>query len=100
MCSTLVAGGNFQNFQDGDTWLETWQAAAEQCGAPVAPHDGSRPAAGAMMMLRARSRSAAIGSHIGLPRTVNGADLPNVAVPESVTYDVLSFDSGEMTIDY
>jgi hypothetical protein len=68
------------------------------CGAPLAPHDGS--AAGVW-----RNDDAAgiltisgLGSHIGLPRTVNGGDLPTVAVPESVTYDVLSFDLGEMTI--
>ena len=34
--------GSFQNFQEGETWVEPWQgAAAEGCGAPVAPHDGS-----------------------------------------------------------
>ena len=25
----------------GSTWLESWQ---EECGTPVAPHDGSNPA--------------------------------------------------------
>jgi hypothetical protein len=29
---------------------------------------------------------------------VNGGDLPIVAVPEAVTYDLLSFDLGTMTI--
>ena len=92
------AGGAFQNFQEGETWLEDWQAGSEICGAPVAPHDGSTAgewrnddAAGTLTI-------SGLGSHIGLPRTVNGGDLPTVAVPESVTYDVLSFDLGEITI--
>lgn len=38
------ADGTFQNVLQGSTWLETWQAAAEGCGAPVAPHDGSNAA--------------------------------------------------------
>ena len=37
--------GTFKNIQDGSTWLETWQGVdAEQCGAPVSPHDGSAAA--------------------------------------------------------
>ena len=92
------AGGNFQNFQDGETWLEDWQAGSEQCGAPLAPHDGSTTGswrdddAAGTLTLRG------VGSHIGLPRTVNGAELPNVPAPETVTYTVLSFDIGAMTV--
>ena len=27
---------------DGETWLEAWQGVdSDQCGVPVAPHDGS-----------------------------------------------------------
>ena len=36
------ADGSFQNIQGDQTWVEAWQGAAgEECGAPVAPHDGS-----------------------------------------------------------
>ncbi len=36
------ADGSFTNVMGDETWLEPWQgAAAESCGAPVAPHDGS-----------------------------------------------------------
>ena len=39
--------GSFQNVLGDETWLETWQGVdADQCGAPVAPHDGSSPAFG------------------------------------------------------
>ena len=32
------------HYMDGSTWLEAWQGvASEQCGTPLAPHDGSGP---------------------------------------------------------
>ena len=38
----LNADGSFQNVLGDETWLEAWQGVdADQCGAPVAPHDGS-----------------------------------------------------------
>jgi hypothetical protein len=33
-----------------------------------------------------------------MEKTVNGGELPNVAVPGSVTYTVLSFDVGTLTV--
>ena len=39
------ADGTFQNVLGTETWVEPWQgAAAEECGAPVFPHDGSASA--------------------------------------------------------
>lgn len=35
---TFGADGTFSIALGDDTWLETWQADAEECGAPVAPH--------------------------------------------------------------
>ena len=92
------AGGSFQNFQDGDTWLEDWQAGAEQCGAPLAPHDGSTAGGWVYDEAAGLLTINGTGSYLGLPRTVNGGELPNVPVPDSVAYDVLSFDLGEMTL--
>ena len=92
------AGGSFQNFQDSETWLEDWQAGAEMCGAPLAPHDGSTAGAWQYDEDAGTLTIDGTGSHLGLPRTVNGGELPNVAVPESVTYDVLSFDVGAITV--
>jgi len=94
------AGGSFQNFQDGDTWVETWQgAAADGCGVPVAPHDGSSAgsfayddAAGSLTLLGQ-------GSHLGLAKVVNGAELGNPgSAPDSITYDVLALDAGVITV--
>ena len=94
------AGGAFQNFQDGETWIEEWQGgpAAGECSAPVAPHNGGSTGSfdydddGGTLTLRGR------GSHVGLAKAVNGGELPNVAIPDSITYDVLSFDVGAMTV--
>ena len=96
------AGGSFQNFQDGETWLETWQGvAAESCGAPVTPHDGGSAGNFAYDDVAEKLTISGVGSHIGLAKAVNGAELPNVAVPAFVTYDVVSFDIGtlQVTID-
>ncbi len=93
------AGGAFQNFQDGETWLEPWQGpAAETCGAPVAPHDGSSAGSFAYDDAAGTLILRGTGSHLGLPKTVNGAELPSVAVPESVAYTVLSLDVGTITV--
>ena len=71
---------------------------AESCGAPVAPHDGSSAGSFAYDDVAELLTLRGIGSHIGLPKTVNGAELPNVAAPESVTYTVLATDVGTITV--
>jgi hypothetical protein len=39
------------------------------------------------------------GSHLGLAKVVNGAELADpAAAPDSITYDVQTLDSGVMTI--
>ncbi len=91
-------GGNFQNFMDSETWLEDWQAGSEQCGAPLAPHDGTTAGTWRNDDVAGTVTLTGAGLHIGLPRTVNGGELPNVPVPDAVTYDVLSFDLGTMTL--
>ena len=95
------ADGSFQNFQDGDTWLEEFQGAPAEgaCGAPIAPHDGSTrgafqydPDAGTLTLT-------GVGTHIGLPRTMNDVYLtaPSQA-PESVIYNVTGLDAGVLTV--
>ena len=37
------ADGSFPKCSRSNTWVEAWQGAAgEECGTPVAPHDGIR----------------------------------------------------------
>ena len=94
--------GSFQNFQDGLSWVEPWQgAAAESCGTPVAPHDGS--SAGAWYYDDAAAtptlRLDGIGSFLGLPKVVNGAELTNPAdAPTSITYDVVDIIGNSLTV--
>ena len=93
------SGGLFQNFQDGETWLETWQAAAEGCGAPVAPHDGSSAGRFAYDSVEQTLTLLGTGSHVGIPKAVNGAELADpLAAPDSVVYDVLGIEGDIMEV--
>ncbi|MDJ0751053.1 MAG: hypothetical protein QNJ11_16320 [Woeseiaceae bacterium] len=92
--------GSFQNFQDGDTWLEPFQGVtAESCGAPVAPHDGSSKGSYSYDETANTLTINGRGSHIGLPKVVNGSELaaPGDA-PDSITYDVLTLDGDNVTV--
>ena len=92
--------GTFQNFQDGDTWLEVWQGvAADSCGAPVAPHDGSSAGRFVYDDVAQTLTVLGTGSHLGLAKAVNGAELTDpAAAPGSVTYDVLDNAGDSMTV--
>jgi PKD repeat protein len=86
---TLNADGSFSIEMDGETWLEPWQADAEICGAPVAPHDGSGSytydATATTLTLSGE------GAFMGLPKANNAGELPNVDVPTSITYTITEF---------
>jgi hypothetical protein len=92
--------GSFQNFQDDETWLEPFQGvAAESCGVPVAPHDGSSTGSFSYDADAATLTINGRGSFLGLPKVVNGEELaaPGDA-PDSVTYDVVTLDGDNMTV--
>jgi hypothetical protein len=92
--------GTFQNFQDGETWVETWQGAAtEGCGPPVAPHDGSNAGAWYYDKVAGTVRLDGVGSFLGLAKVVNGAELADPAdAPASVTYEVVEVVGDSMTV--
>ncbi|MDX1507503.1 MAG: hypothetical protein R3358_04435 [Woeseiaceae bacterium] len=94
------AGGNFQNFMGGDTWLEPFQGvAAESCGTPVAPHDGSTTGSFSYDEVANTLTLNGRGSHLGLAKVVNGAELADpAAAPDAITYDVVTLDGGVMTV--
>ena len=89
----------FHNDQGEETWLEWWQGMdPEGCGAPVFPHDGSSNPAGYVFDDEAGTLTLnGVGSYIGLPKAVNGAELtsPDQA-PESVTYQIYMQESPRM----
>ncbi len=92
--------GSFANVMGSETWLEGWQGVdSDQCGTPVAPHDGSNAATythdastGALVLTGK-------GAHVGLPKPFNGGELTNPAdAPDSVTYTVTELSESAMTI--
>jgi hypothetical protein len=80
--------GSFKNVQQEETWDEAWQGVPEGCGAPVAPHDGSNPATWVYDAGAGTITLNGIGAYLGLPKVVNGGELPNVDVPNSIVYPV------------
>ena len=94
----LNADGSFQNVLGDETWLEAWQGVdADQCGAPVAPHDGSNAATWEYDAATGHITLTGVGAYMGLPKAVNAGELPNVDVPESVTYSA-TMDGDMMTL--
>jgi len=94
------ADGSFQNVQDGETWLEPWQGvAAEACGAPIAPHDGSNAATWSFDEAASTVTLTGVGAHLGLAKVINGAELGTpMDAPTSITYPVL-IEGNTMTVD-
>ena len=92
------ADGSFQNVQGTETWLEAWQGVeSDQCGAPVAPHDGSNAATWEYDTGTGTVTLNGVGAYLGLPKANNAGELPNVDVPESITYDA-TLSGNTMTI--
>ncbi|WP_420601579.1 hypothetical protein [Flagellimonas sp.] len=83
---TFNEDGSFVNALGAESWIEGWQGGSEACGAPVAPHDGSASATYTVDGVAGTVTINGTGAYIGLPKAVNEGELPNVAVPESITY--------------
>ncbi|MGX1929360.1 hypothetical protein [Flagellimonas sp. 2504JD4-2] len=92
---TFNGDGTFVNALGAESWIEGWQGGADACGAPVAPHDGSAAATYAVDGVAGTVTINGTGAYIGLPKAVNEGELPNVAVPASITYTVSLTDNNE-----
>ncbi len=92
--------GSFQNVLGDETWLEGWQGVAQdECGAPVAPHDGSAAATWSYNETEGTLTLEGVGAYLGLPKVINGSEITNPAdAPASITYPV-SFDGERMIVD-
>lgn len=89
--------GSFKNVLGSETFLETWQGVASaQCGAPVAPHDGSTNATYVYNQNAGTITLNGQGAYLGLPKVANGYELPNGPVPSSITYNVSFSDNGNI----
>jgi hypothetical protein len=95
------ADGTFKNEQDGETWLEAWQGvAADECGTPVAPHDGSNAATWTIDTTAGTLTLNGVGAHLGLAKVINGAEISNPAdAPASITYNYQINADGDLIID-
>ncbi|MDO6596544.1 PKD domain-containing protein [Oceanihabitans sp. 2_MG-2023] len=93
------ADGSFQNVLGTETWLETWQGvAADGCGAPIAPHNGSSPATyidnGNSLTI------SGVGAYLGIPKVHNTGE-DGMPVNDTITYDYVIAPDGntlEITI--
>jgi hypothetical protein len=95
------ADGSFQNVLGSDTWLETWQGAAEGCGAAVFPHDGTATATYEYNESAGTITLSGKGAFLGLAKVTNEGELaaPGDA-PDEVTYEAeLSADGNTLEID-
>ena len=94
------AYGSFANVQDGQTWVEAWQGvAADQCAAPVAPHDGSVNASFSYDSEAQTLTISGLGAYIGLPKAINGAEIAAPAdAASSITYNAYLNDDGTMDV--
>jgi hypothetical protein len=95
--------GSFQNLQQGETWLEAWQGAAEGCGTPVAPHDGSTVGAwlydDAASTVTLDGLGSYLGSYLGLAKVFNGGELTDpLAAPDSIAYNVVELVGDILTV--
>ena len=95
------ADGTFANVMGADSWIEAWQgAAADSCGALVAPHDGSNAATYAYDATASTLTVNGLGAHIGLAKVINGAELAGPAdAASTITYEITSLTATTMTLD-
>lgn len=91
--------GSFENKLGTETWVEAWQGAAEGCGTPVAPHDGSNKGSWRYDATAGKISIVGKGNFLGLAKVINGGELSSPsAAPDSVVYEV-AVNGGEMTVD-
>ena len=106
------ADGSFQNVLGDQTWIEGWQGGDynedgyinwddEHCDVPIAPHDGSNAATWEYDGGSGTVTLNGVGAYLGLARVNNLGELPNVDVPESITYNItLSGNTMTLVIEY
>jgi hypothetical protein len=92
------ADGSFTNVLGSDTWIEGWQGGGDACGTPVAPYDGTAAATYDFNESAGTLTINGTGGYIGLPKANNQGELPNVAVPSSITYNVTLVDANTMNV--
>lgn len=91
--------GTFQNVLGDDTWIEQWQSGnAEGCGTPLSPHDGMGMATWEYDADAGTLKVDGFGAYVGIPKAVNGGELPAVPTPPNVTYQVEEDGNNRMVV--
>ena len=93
------ADGSFTNDLGAESWIEGWQGGGDACGTPVAPHDGSNPATYVYDEAAGTVTLNGVGAYIGLAKANNQGELPNVPVPDSITYNVTFTGPNEIDVN-
>jgi phage-related protein len=89
--------GTFEIEMQGSTWLEGWQTGAgEECGTPVAPHDGSNPAT--YSYTGDTVTVVGDGAFLGLAKVHNGGEDGN-PVDDTITYNIVSVDDNYLVVN-
>ncbi|MGB6269367.1 MAG: hypothetical protein WBF67_10200, partial [Olleya sp.] len=92
------ADGTFNNVLGADSWIEGWQGGSDSCGTPVAPYDGSNAATYTFNQTAGTVTLNGTGAFLGLAKANNQGELPNVAVPSSITYNVTFIDANTINV--
>ncbi|MCF7561623.1 PKD domain-containing protein [Sabulilitoribacter multivorans] len=92
------ADGSFSNNLGSESWIEGWQGGGDACGTPVAPYDGSASATYTYNESAGTVTVNGTGAYIGIPKANNQGELPNVAVPSSITYNVSFIDANTISV--
>jgi len=92
------ADGTFNNILGTETYIEGWQGTAG-CGAPVAPHDGSK--AGKWSTDKNTSTIMLIGkgSFLGLPKPYNGGELSKPSDAKDTLIYIATINVDTMMVD-
>ena len=90
--------GSFANVLGAETWLENWQGdyGDGECGAPVAPHDGTNPAT--FTNTASTVTVTGLGAYLGVPKVHNAGEDGSPA-NNTITYNyVLSPDGNTLEL--
>ena len=81
---TFSSGNVMIHYMDGETWREPWQGVDENCGEPVAPHNGGEAS---YIFENNLLTVSGLGAHIGIAKVYNDGELttPDDAV-DSISY--------------
>jgi hypothetical protein len=91
--------GTFEIEMQGSTWLEGWQTGAgEECGTPVAPHDGSNPATYSYDEAAQTVTVVGDGAFLGLAKVHNTGEDGN-PVDDTITYNIVSVDENYLVVN-